>query len=247
MKYDLKLGDCMDVMPLIPDASIDMVMADPPYGTTSCKWDSVIPLEPMWNHLKRIVKPKGAIVLTSGQPFTSALIMSNVGMFKYCWVWEKEKGVNFITSNIRPMFCHEDICVFYRKQPTFNPQMKPGKPYTKKQKTCTSGETHSWVPNPTDKVSSGGRKPTTVIRFARDMNRDKKNNHPTQKPVALMEYMINTYSDVGDVVMDFCMGSGTTGIAAMNTGRLFVGIEKEPKYFTMAEKRIKQRQLHFSF
>jgi len=237
----LHLGDCLDVMQGIPDGSVDMVMTDPPYGTTACKWDSVIPFEPMWAHLKRIVKPNGAIVLTASQPFTSALVMSNVAMFKYCWVWEKSHPSGFALANKMVMKRHEDVAVFYKRLPLYNPQkvegLKNNSRGNRVGKMAGSLSNPDMIQPPTD--DSTIKHPSSVIKVA---NPRSKGQHPTQKPVALMEYLILTYTDPGDTVLDFTMGSGTTGVAAANTGRRFIGIEKDPEYFTCAQARIAAAQ-----
>ncbi len=234
----LHLGDCLDVMQDIPDGSVDMVCTDPPYGTTACKWDSVIPFEPMWGQLKRIVKPNGAIVMMASQPFTSALVMSNVKMFKYCWVWEKNKATGHLNAKKQPMNSYEDIVVFYSNQVDYNPQMGQGVAYSNNHPAGDQGECYgetkgSSVQNVTT------RYPRRNIMFPVDMNAEF---HPTQKPVALMEYLIRTYTNEGETVLDFTMGSGTTGVAAANTGRKFIGIERDPDYFTVAQARIQKAQ-----
>jgi len=229
----LILGDCLEKMALIPDGSVDAIITDPPYGTTACKWDSVIPFEPMWDQLKRIIKPNGAIVLFGSQPFTSALIMSNPKMFKYCWVWDKGKGTGFLNAKKQPLRSCEDVTVFYSKQPTYNPQKTQGKPYLCKK----GGPTDNYRKDSKPEIiteNSGGRCPLTLISFSRDNDKE----HPTQKPVALLEYLIKTYTNEGETVLDFTMGSGTTGVACVNTGRNFIGIEKDAGYFEIAKQRI---------
>ena len=239
----LHLGDCLDVMQGIPDGSVDMVMTDPPFGTTACKWDSVIPFEPMWEQLKRIVKPNGAIVLMASQPFTSALVMSNVAMFKYCWVWEKNKITGFMQAKTKPLKSHEDILIFGKFSVaaqyfngTYNPVgvVKVGdKTYSNKRKP------DNITGNRKEGVAASGRGyPKDVIKVLSDLN----TTHPTQKPVALMEYLIRTYTNAGETVLDFTMGSGTTGVAAANTGRRCIGIERDPDYFTAASARIQKAQ-----
>jgi site-specific DNA-methyltransferase (adenine-specific) len=223
-------GDCLELMTDIPDGSVDMALADPPYGTTACKWDSVIPLEPMWEHLKRVIKPNGAIVMTASQPFTTTLIASNMKMFKYCWVWEKEQGVNFLLAKKQPLKVHEDVVVFCKKQPVYNPQMTKGKLYISGK--GDSGEVTGRVKKIQTK-NEGTRYPRSVIKFNRDVG-----IHPTQKPVALMEYLIRTYTNPSGLVLDFVMGSGTTGVACVNTGRKFIGIELDEQYFKIARERI---------
>ena len=236
----LHLGDCLDVMRDIPDGSVDMVCTDPPYGTTACKWDSVIPFEPMWAQLKRITKPNGAIVLMASQPFTSALVMSNVKMFKYCWVWDKRRPSNPMLAKKQTLKIHEDVCVFYGAFGTYNPQGV----------TATDGKPRGGTnPSKTELGFGAGVKPgykqthtnypKSILVFGTD---NGKNVHPTQKPVALMDYLIRTYTNAGETVLDFTMGSGTTGVAAANTGRRFIGIEMDPEYFAVASARIANRQ-----
>jgi len=231
----LMLGDCLERMKEIPDGSIDMVLTDPPYGTTACKWDSIIPLEPMWEQLKRVIKPNGAIVMTASQPFTSALVMSNVKMFKYDWVLDKPAGTGFFNAKKMPLRSHESILVFYKKLPTYNPQMTHG--HTKK--TAVKKEVNSECYGKAFKktnYSSKSRYPRSVQRFSSD--KQFNNLHPTQKPVALMEYLIKTYTNEGETVLDFTMGSGTTGVAAKNLNRDFIGIELDETYFNIAMNRI---------
>jgi DNA modification methylase len=226
MKMDLLHGDCLELLPFIPDQSVDLVLADPPYGTTACKWDSIIPLEPMWEQLKRVAKPNAAIVMTASQPFTTTLIASNMKMFKYCWVWQKTLGANFAQVKKMPFKKHEDVVVFYTKQPTYNPQMEEGKAYVDKRsggsvKRESSVDKASRVPID----NKGTRYPGSVQCSS---NGNNGNVHPTQKPIPLIEYLIKTYSQPGNVVLDFTMGSGTTGVAAQNLNREFIGMELDP-------------------
>ena len=232
----LHLGDCLDVMQDIPDGSVDMVMTDPPYGTTACKWDAVIPFEPMWAQLKRIVKPNGAIVLMASQPFTSALVMSNVGMFRYDLKWIKTQATGFYNANRMPLRAHEDIIVFYQSLPSYNPQKTAGEPYV--QKRGSASEVYQGKDLSVTVNETGMRHPLSWRVFQRDADK----THPTQKPVALMEYMIRTYTNPGETVLDFTCGSGTTGVAAANTGRKFIGIEMDADYFTIAQARIQKAQ-----
>jgi len=238
MKIKLLHGDCLELMSEIPDGSIDMVCADPPYEITNCSWDSIIPLEPMWKHLKRVIKPNGAIVMTASQPFTSALVMSNIKMFRYDLEWVKPKGVGFYNANRMPLKAHEDILVFYQKLPTYNPQKTKGKPYRQKKGGPSDIYNRPDVYNRKDLVitinKSGDRHPLSWQIF----KRDKDKLHPTQKPVKLMEYLIKTYTNENETVLDFCFGSGTTGVACKNLNRNFIGIEKDKKYFEIAKKRI---------
>ena len=229
----LVLGDCLEVMKDIPDGSVDMILTDPPYGTTECKWDSIIPLEQMWEQLKRIIKPNGAIVMTAAQPFTTTLIASNMEMFKYCWAWDKGQGTGHLNAKKQPLRIYEDVVVFYSEQPTYTPQMRTGfKPYS-----ATQGKTKSQnyeTQTGAHTVSNGERYPVNLIKFIRD----KEKVHPTQKPVALMEYLINTYTNEGETVLDFTMGSGTTGVAARHLNRNFIGIELDKDYFEISKGRI---------
>lgn len=223
-------SDCLEVMREIPDRSVDMILCDLPYGTTACKWDSVIPFEPLWAQYERVIKGNGAIVLTASQPFTTVLANSNLRLFRYAWVWEKEQGVNFLMAKKQPLKVHEDILVFYKKQPTYNPQMTKGMPYISGK--GDSGDVTGRVKKIQTK-NEGTRYPRSVIKFNREVGL-----HPTQKPVALFEYLIRTYTNEGEVVLDNCIGSGTTAVAAINTGRQFIGIEREPEYVEIANKRI---------
>lgn len=229
-------GDCLERMKDIPDGSVDMVLTDPPYQITQNKWDSIIPLEPMWAELKRVVKHNGAIVMTAAQPFTSVLVSSNLKMFKYDWVWRKPKGTGHLNARKMPMRDKEDVLVFYAKQPTYNPQFTEGKPYKEKSGwKGTDGYEGYGVDKRTGNDNDGKRYPKQVLEFGVV---ERGTVHPTQKPVALMEYLIKTYTNEGDTVLDFTMGSGTTGVAAVNLNRKFIGIELDPDYFAIAEMRI---------
>ena len=231
-------GDCLEEMKKIPDGSIDLVLTDPPYGTTACKWDTRIPFEPMWEQLKRITKKNGAIVLFGSQPFTSALVMSNPKMFKYEWVWEKEQAVNVMQIKKRAGKTVENICVFYQMQPTYHPQMRKhdGKLVTNKVKSGFGVLVDSGTKKPFEYKDTGYRYPTQVLKIQSE--RLKKYVHPTQKPVALMEYLIKTYTNEEETVLDFTMGSGTTGVACKNLNRNFIGIELDKEYFEIAKARI---------
>ena len=235
-------GDCLDAMRGIPDGSVDMVMTDPPYGTTACKWDSVIPFEPMWEQLKRIVKPNGAIVMTASQPFTSALVMSNVNDFAHCWVWNKVTARGHLVAKKRPMAQHEDILVFNKngKHPLYYPQMidRPkGKIEVRKTTEYKRTEIMGGVSNAPKNVIYDKWYPKTIITQS-NAGSSAKSIHPTQKPVALMEYLIKTYTNPSETVLDFTMGSGTTGVACKNLGRSFIGIEMDADYFAAASARI---------
>ena len=237
----LILGDCLQVMQDIPDGSVDMVCTDPPYGTTACKWDSVIPFEPMWEQLKRITKPNGAIVLTASQPFTSALVMSNVKMFKYCWVWDKvNRPTGYLNAKKQPLRQTEDVIVFYRDHVRYSPQMTQGKPYV--ATGSKKSENYGAQVKSTTICADGMRYPRNLIHISADERRTVGRLHPTQKPVALMEYLIKTYTNEGETVLDFTMGSGTTGVACKNLGRSFIGIEMDADYFAAASKRISDHQ-----
>ena len=231
---ELMQGDCLEVMKGIPDGSVDMVMADPPYGTTACKWDSVIPFEPMWEQLKRVTKRNGAIVLTAQTPFDKVLGASNISELRYEWIWEKASGSGHLNAKKAPMKSHENILVFYSSLPTYNPQMRTGfKPYTRVQGK-TKSQCYGKQKTGATTISDKTRYPLSVIKFARD----KGKIHPTQKPVALMEYLIKTYTQEGETVLDFAMGSGTTGVACKNLNRDFIGIEMDETYFNIAKERI---------
>jgi len=232
----LMQGDCLERMKEIPDGSVDMILTDPPYGTTACKWDSIIPLVPMWEQLKRIIKPNGAIVMTASQPFTSVLVGSNLKGFKYCWQWDKKIPSGMSYARFRPMQQTEDICVFTSngEKTTYNAQMVlRDKPI--KGGGMSKGETTNNQNLKPLKKTYTHKNPTTLIQF--DKVR-KGSVHPTQKPVALMEYLIKTYTNEGETVLDFTMGSGTTGVAAKNLNRKFIGIEMDENYFNIAKKRI---------
>ena len=212
-----------------------MILCDLPYGTTACKWDVVIPFEPLWAHYKRVIKPNGAIVLFGSQPFTSALIMSNLENFKYCWIWEKSLFSNFALVKKQPAKKHEDVMIFYNKQPTYNPQMEIGKPYIDKARARTMSVIGNAVPIKKAIDNKGIRYPGSVQKFS---NGNNGSQHPTQKPVMLLEYLIKTYTNEDETVLDNCMGSGSTGVAAKNLNRRFIGIEKDAAYFKIASERI---------
>jgi len=231
-------GDCLEVMKSIPDNSIDAIVSDPPYGTTACKWDSVIDFDLMWEQLNRIIKPNGAIVLFGSEPFSSALRMSNIKNYKYDWKWEKEQGTGFGNAKRMPLKSYEDILIFYKKPPLYNPQGLMIKEKIRKHKSKDVGE-HLGSNGLTGKEfkQSFCNYPKSIIKFNRD-----KGKHPTQKPVLLMEYLIKTYTNENETVLDFTMGSGSTGIAAKNLNRNFIGIEMDEGYFKIAEQRIKETE-----
>ena len=229
----LMQGDCLERMKEIPDGSVDMVLTDPPYGTTACKWDSIIPLEPMWEQLNRIIKPNGAIVMTASQPFTTILIASNMKMFKYCWVWDKKKGGNIQVLKWQPYKVHEDVVVFSSGPVKYYPIKTKQKERT--GKTYSAGEANG-IPNYGDLRTYNDKHPKSIIEVSNANQRGKV--HPTQKPVALMEYLIKTYTNNGETVLDFTFGSCTTGVACANLGRKFIGIELDETYFQIAKDRI---------
>jgi len=237
-KIELIQGDCLEKMKDIPDKSIDMILCDLPYGTTQCKWDTLIPFEPLWEQYKRIIKDNGAIVLTASQPFTSALVMSNIKMFKYEWIWEKSKATGFLDCNKRPMKAHENILVFSKGQTPYNPQKEKGEPYYKGKIDYQPPHYGKQKPKIVES-KDGSRFPRSVI-YNKTAESEGKSQHPTQKPVALFEYLIRTYSNEGDLVLDNCIGSGTTAIAAIRTKRNWIGIEKDEAYCEVAENRIKE-------
>lgn len=235
-------GDCLELMTGIPDGSVDMILCDLPYGTTACKWDTVIPFEPLWAHYKRVIKRNGAIVLTASQPFTSALVMSQLKLFRYSIVWDKiNRYTGYANANRMPMRRHEDVLVFYGALPTFNKQKRDGKPYSRWVKGNKGG--HLGATGLTDRFGSsdGSHNPCSIIEIK--AKTPEQGLHPTQKPVALMEYLIRTYTNEGDTVLDNCAGSGTTGVACTNTSRHFIGIEKDAAYFAIAKARIESAQL----
>jgi len=231
---NLMHGDCLEMMKLIPDGSVDMVLCDLPYGTTQNKWDAVIPFDQLWAEYKRVGKPNCAFVLTAAQPFTSALVASNLQWFSQALVWKKNVASNFLNANRQHLMRHEDVLVFSAKQPTYNKQMASGKPYKQKRAgKDDTGDNYGSINQRKDTINEGARNPISVLEFDRETG-----CHPTQKPVALMEYLIRTYTNEGDTVLDNTMGSGSTGVAAANTGRKFIGIERDDKYFAIARKRI---------
>ena len=236
------LGDCLELMREIPDSSVDMVLCDLPYGTTACKWDQVIPFEPLWEQYWRVCKPNAAVVLTASQPFTSALVMSQVDKFKYEWIWEKSKASNFLQARKQVLKAHENVMVFSNSVTVYNPQMIVGKAFKGEGRSKKGAE---WdgvnsVPNPTFRHDNKGvRFPRSVQYFKTAESEGKKQSwHPTQKPVALFEYLIKTYTDEGMTVLDNCSGSGTTAVAAERSGRRWIAIEKDPEYYIKSVGRL---------
>ena len=237
----IHLGDCLELMRLIPDKSIDMILCDLPYWTTACKWDTIIPFEPLWEQYKRIIKDNGAIVLTASQPFTSALVMSNTDMFKYEWIWEKHKWTNFMAVKREPLKIHESVLIFGGKN--YKPQMTEGKPYKPrgshnvvKSHSIVNANKHIWY---SDTFDPSKRYPVSIQKFS---NHNQKENsfHPTQKPVALFEYLIKTYTNEWDIVLDNCAWSWTTAIACINTNRNYIMIEQLQEYVDIANKRLSE-------
>jgi len=248
---DLILGDCLEVMKDIPDASVDAIITDPPYGTTSCKWDSVIPFDLMWGQLNRIIKPNGAIVLFGSEPFTTKLRMSNFNNWKYDWIWHKNQPSGQFNASKMPMKAYETISIFYKEQPTYNPQMvlRTEKELKRLSHKSVEGVSTNTIYGDINRKSlnryeNKTKYPTNVITNIKCVfNRSgEKVKHPTQKPILLMEYLIKTYTNENEIVLDFTMGSGSTGVAAKNLNRNFIGIEQDQKYFNIAEQRIKETE-----
>ena len=248
MTHTLYHGDCLDILPTLPAQSVDAIIADPPYGTTACKWDSVIPLEAMWRELKRVIKPRGAVVLFAAQPFTSALVMSNAGWFKYEWIWHKSRPSDHISAKLKPMREHENILVFssgttankspnlmayYPQGLVYRPQIerRPGRKVSRinGDRPCLQTEYQRDYEN----------YPRTILRYA---NPNNGALHPTQKPVELLRYLVRTYTNPGETVLDFTMGSGTCGVACAMEGRHFIGVELDAGYYDIAQRRIEQVQ-----
>lgn len=237
---EIYCGDCLEIMPLLADKAIDMILCDLPYGTTACHWDTIIPLlEPLWKNYKRTIKDNGAIVLTASMPFTAKLAASKIEWLKYEWIWEKENGTNFVSAKFQPMKAHENILVFCKGKTKYNPQWTYGKPYAGRSKRPRKRPIEMIGSNGvgTNEMANGSpdgrRYPRSILRFNRD-----RGLHPTQKPVALFEYLIKTYTNEGDLVLDNCAGSGTTGVACKRLNRKFILMEKEGKYCEIAKNRL---------
>ena len=231
------LGDCLEKMQLIDDKSIDMICVDLPYGTTRNSWDSVIPFTDLWKQYERIIKDNAAMVFTGQSLFSAKLILSNEKLYRYSLIWEKTKAGGFLNANRMPLQAHEDILVFYKNLPTYNPQFEQGKPYTKKAITNGDGGNYGKFERAgVTNVNEGKRFPRSVIKIAND---NHKSLHKTQKPIALMEYLIKTYSNENDLILDCCAGSGSTLVAAKNLNRRYIGIEKEKKYYDIIKERLK--------
>jgi site-specific DNA-methyltransferase (adenine-specific) len=240
-RVDLRLGDCLEVLPGLLPQSVDAIITDLPYGTTQCAWDSVIPLGPLWAAVNRMLAVSGVFVTTAAQPFTSALIMSNLDWFRYTWVWEKNTGTRFLDAQYRPLLFHEDIAVFSHGRHTYNPQKQRGQSnHSRRAQARPSTElyrAHTML----ESDESGMKYPRTVLHFDTPPP-SAKTDHPTEKPLDLYSYLVLTYTNPGDVVLDLAMGSGTTGVACVKLGRHFIGIEKDPAYFVIAQRRIAEAQ-----
>jgi len=240
-------GDCLEVMKEIPSNSIDAIITDPPYGTTACKWDSVIPFDKMWEQLNRIIKPNGAIVLFGSEPFSSALRMSNIKNYKYDWIWHKNKTTGVFTAKKQPLKNHEIVSVFYKKQCTYNfiKEERTLNSHTKKQQIhIDTNSVYGSSKVISKEVKKGDKSYPKTVKFFKCVHTlgKKKSVHPTQKPILLMEYLIRTYTNEGETVLDFTMGSGSTGVAAKNLNRNFIGIEQDEKYFKIATERINETE-----
>lgn len=237
MSFECILGDALQILPTLEAGSIDAIITDLPYGTTACAWDEVIPFVPMWEQVKRLLKPRGVFVTTASQPFTSALVMSNLEWFRYEWIWDKARASGHLDANHKPLKAHENICVFYQEQPNYNPQKRAGEPYAvngKRASHAVYGEANRTAVN---KEYDGRRYPRSVLPFSQGANSEDR-FHPTQKPVTLYQYLIRTYTNPSDTVLDFCCGSGTTGVAAIKEGRNFIGMELDSGYHAIAQKRL---------
>ncbi|GGO19627.1 DNA-methyltransferase [Deinococcus humi] len=250
MNAQVILGDCLEVMPTLPTQSVDMILADLPYGTTACAWDSVVPFAALWEQYERLIKPNGAIVLTAAQPFTTALIASRLELFKYCWIWEKSKGSDFLNAKNKPVRLHEEVCVFSlgttaNKSPrrmAYYPQglvHNPKYHYRPGVEMKDGGVIGTRPSHKRGYETEWENYPTSILRFA---NPNNDLEHPTQKPVALFEYLIRTYTQPGDVVLDNTAGSGTTGVAAIQCGRVPILIERDEKYHAIAQRRVRHAQ-----
>ena len=238
--YRMRLwhGDCIELMKKIPAGSIDLLLVDLPYGTTNCKWDSIIPLKDLWEAYNRVVKINGAMLFHCAQPFTSALVMSNPKFFKYEWIWEKSKATNYLNAKKQPLRAHESIVVFYRKPCTYNPQMTQGEAYNK---GTAKRETNVYGKQVAVEVKSDGERYPRSVQYCVTAEQEGK-LHPTQKPLKLIEYLVSTYSDEEDIVLDNTMGSGTTGVACVKLNREFIGIEKDENYYNIAVDRISEAE-----
>lgn len=239
--YQLYNGDCLEVMKNIPDKSVDMILCDLPYGTTQCKWDSIIPFDNLWEQYNRIIKNNGAIVLFGSEPFSTNLRMSNIKNYKYDWIWRKTKAQGFLNCKKMPLKDYENICVFYKKQPIYNPQGLKFGSFNNFRKSKINKNEDVYGTERKFSTSIASNYPKQIIKFS---NKSGKGHlHPTQKPVELLEYLIKTYTNEGETVLDNCMGSGSTGVACVNTNRNFIGIELDEGYFKIAEERLREIEL----
>lgn len=229
----ISCGDCLKLMKDIPDDSIDMILCDLPYGNTRNKWDSIIPFDLLWEQYERIIKENGVIALFGDGMFTAQLLNSNPKLWRYNLIWDKQRGCDFLNANVKPLKCHEDIAIFYKKKPIYNKQPWFSRPY-KRQKNGTLSDNYGDRKEAYSESKDGARNPLTILSFSRDGNRV----HPTQKPIDLLEYLIKTYTNEGDVVLDNCMGSGSTCVAAVNTNRHYIGFELDEQYFDIACQRL---------
>ena len=233
---DLRQGDCLELMKDIPNKSVDMILCDLPFGTTRNKWDSVLSLDKLWEQYDRIIKNDGAVVLFAQTPFDKVLGCSRINLLRYEWIWEKTEATGFLNAKKMPLKAHENILVFYKQLPKYNPQFGEGKPYRYKKENISSSNYGN--SNGTSLIqNSGFRYPKSILCFKKD-----KGFHPTQKPVELLEYLIKTYTHEGEIVLDNCMGSGSTGVACVNTNRNFIGMELDENYFNVASQRIRDAQ-----
>lgn len=235
--YKLLKGDCLELMKKIPDKSIDMILCDLPYGSTRNKWDSVISLDNLWKQYSRIIKDNGCIALFCDGLFMADLMKSNIKMWRYNLIWDKQRGCDFLNANVKPLKSHEEIAIFYKKKPTYNKQLWYSTPYKKTKNGSLSTNYGDRGVAFTESLD-GTRNPLSILSYARDGNR----LHPTQKPVALLEYLIKTYTNENELVLDNCMGSGSTGIACLHTNRNFIGIELDKDYFEIAKDRIEKEE-----
>lgn len=240
MSIRLYQGDCLELMKDVPDGSVDMILADLPFGTTENHWDSVIPFAPLWEQYHRVCKPNAAVLIFGQPPFSATLMMSNMKELRYEWIYEKTNATGFLNANKMPLKAHESVFVFYQKLPTYNPQFTDGSPYRRSQGSMGSNNYQGFVRRKNQQYD-GKRYPRDVIRVSNGWG-VCKGFHSTQKPVALLEYLIRTYTNEGETVLDNCMGSGSTGVACVNTGRNFIGIELDPGYFETARQRIEEAE-----
>jgi site-specific DNA-methyltransferase (adenine-specific) len=234
----LLFGDSLDMMAKLPDSSVDMILADLPYAVSRNAWDTIIPVEPMWEQYERVIKDNGAIVLTATQPFSSLLVMSNPKLFKYEWIWQKTIGSGQLNAHKQPLRNHESVLVFYKKPPVYNKQLTEGTPYHAKRKATFEGPGYN-AQTPSETKNTGTRLPKSVLLVP---NPRIKGGHPTQKPVELFRYLIRTYTNPNDLVLDNAIGSGTTAVAAVLEGRRFIGVDNDPVYYEMASQRVTEAQ-----